>query len=302
MLCDYLHFLRQMISKHYRVVHLNPSLGFRALLRDGIFILIAKAMGKRVLVFIHGWDHDCESRIREKYLGQFRAVFFCADAIIVLAGEFKDKLREMGYTKPIHVEVTNVETAIFEDTSYARGYTGETFNVLYLSRIEREKGIYEALDAFMMLGHPSARLIVAGDGVELTGAKHYAETKRIKNVTFTGYITGSEKHQAFLEADVFLFPTYYGEGLPIAVLEAMAYGLPVITRPVGGLKDFFEHGVMGYMTESLDPCRYTEFLDAFLKDPASAARMGSFNRDYAREHFSADRVAARLQAIYAKLT
>jgi len=269
-------------------------------MRDGILILIAKALGSRVLVFIHGWDHDCEARIREKHLGLFRLVFFRADTIIVLAGEFRDKLREMGYTKPIHVEVTNVETMIFENPSYAREYSDRTFNVLYLSRIEREKGIYEALDAFRLLGNPHSRLIVAGDGLEFAGAKRYAEVQGIENVNFTGYITGSAKHKAFLEADVFLFPTY-GEGLPISVLEAMAYGLPVITRPVGGIKDFFVNGTMGYLIESKEPRDFAELMGTLLRDPESLERIGTFNRNYAREHFGADRVASRLQDIYGQL-
>jgi len=141
---------------------------------------------------------------------------------------------------------------------------------------------------------------VAGDGLEFAGAKRYAEVQGIENVNFTGYITGSAKHKAFLEADVFLFPTY-GEGLPISVLEAMAYGLPVITRPVGGIKDFFVNGTMGYLIESKEPRDFAELMGTLLRDPESLERIGTFNRNYAREHFGADRVASRLQDIYGQL-
>ncbi len=65
---------------------------------------------------------------------------------------------------------------------------------------------------------------------------------------------------------MYLFPTYH-EGMPGSVLEAMGYGLPVITRTVGGLPDFFEHEKMGFITESLDASVFADFLEQLVKDP-----------------------------------
>ncbi len=74
---------------------------------------------------------------------------------------------------------------------------------------------------------------------------------------FLGHVSGAAKTQAFRAADIYLF-TSLAEGMPNSVLEAMAFGLPIVTRPVGGIRDFFEDGRMGYATDSLDSGDYTE--------------------------------------------
>ena len=131
-------------------------------------------------------------------------------------------------------------------------------------------------------------------------ARQYVTDQQIPDVIFTGYITGEEKNKAFSQAHVYVLPTW-GEGMPISVLEAMAYGLPVITRPVGGIKDFFNDGKMGYVTESRDPECFAELLESVMLNPEQALNMSNFNRNYAEEHFSADKVAGRIKRIYAEL-
>jgi glycosyltransferase involved in cell wall biosynthesis len=304
MLRDYAAFRRKLKDGRYDLVHLNPSLGKKALLRDGLLVKMAKARGCKVLVFIHGWDEGCEAVLREKYMRIFQRVYFQADAFVVLASEFREKLLAMACDKPIFIETTTLGDEIFtRNDTKPRLPADAPFNILYLSRIEREKGVYEALDAFHIVKakHPHVTMTVAGDGAELSRARQYVTKERIQDITFTGYITGEEKQRTFSEAQVYLFPTWYGEGMPISVLEAMAYGLPVITRPVGGLKDFFNDGKMGFITESRDPHRFVELLEAVMLNPDLWSSISAFNRRYAEEHFSAGKVAARIKRIYAEI-
>lgn len=86
--------------------------------------------------------------------------------------------------------------------------------------------------------------------------------------------------------------------MPNAVLEAMAFGLPVLTRPVGGLKDFFEDNRMGFITESKNPTIFAELLGRLVEDSGLRYAMGEYNRHYALERFSASNVAAKLVGIY----
>ena len=86
--------------------------------------------------------------------------------------------------------------------------------------------------------------------------------------------------------------------MPISLLEAMAFGLPVITRPVGGIKDFFEDGMMGFMTPSGDSKAIEEILERILKDHALRSRVSIYNYNYAREHFAAPLVIERMRNLY----
>ena len=303
LLGDYGRFCRMVGARHCALVHLNPSLGPKALLRDGLSLLLAKALGKKVLVFLRGWNRACEAAIRNRYLSLFRCVYFQADAFIVLASRFQSVLREFGYDKPIYVETTVVSDEVFAraQSKLARPkLNGAGANILFLSRIEEGKGIYEAIDAFRLLREncPSATLTVAGDGAELENARQYVRTEALEGVRFLGWITGEQKHQAYADADVYLFPTRWGEGMPNSVLEAMAYGLPVITRPVGGLADFFEHGKMGFLTDSRDPRILASFLERLAHDPDLRQAMARYNHSFAGRNFAASVVARRLAEIY----
>jgi glycosyltransferase involved in cell wall biosynthesis len=302
---DYRQFYRMARSSRCGLVHLNPSLEPKALLRDGLSLLIAKALGRKVLVFMHGWDDACELAIRRRFLFLFRRVYFQADAFVVLAARFQSMLRELGYDKPIYRETTVVPDAVLACTRVKLTHPKPDrsgLNILFLSRIEECKGIYEAIDTFRLVRekHPFVTLTVAGDGSELKKAKQYAQTRGIDTIRFLGWITGPQKHQVFSDADIYLFPTRQGEGMPVSVLEAMAYGLPVITRPVGGLADFFEQGKMGFITDSRDPQILASFLQRLASDSDRRREIASYNHAFAGQHFAASLVAGRLAEIYRK--
>lgn len=83
--------------------------------------------------------------------------------------------------------------------------------------------------------------------------------------------------------------------MPTSVLEAMAFGLPVVTRPVGGLVDFFEDGKMGYLVESLDATDFAEKVLDLIEGIDKARAMSVYNWGYARQHFLASKVAKELE-------
>jgi glycosyltransferase involved in cell wall biosynthesis len=302
MLSDYVRYFWIMVSRHYDVIQVNPSFRIGALSRDAGFVLIAKAFHKKVIVFIHGWDKEFERKLRAKCLWLFRCTYFHADAFAVLARDFKGRLESMGYMGPIYVGRTAVDNTLLlslRDDNSSRPHSHKPFNVLFLSRIIKEKGIMEALKGFGILRskNPDVTMTVAGDGEGMEEAKKLIEERKIPDVRFVGYVSGEEKAKELSRAHCYLFPSYE-EGMPISVLEAMAFGLPVITRPVGALADFFENGAMGYMTESKAPEVFAGLMQKLLDDPVACEQMGQYNRKYAKEHFSASSVAAQIESIY----
>lgn len=298
-------FARELRSGGYDVVHLNPSIGPKALLRDGVLLVIAKIQGKAVIVFVHGWDDNAFGRLLSSGLARmFRLIYGRADAFIVLGSAFEKGLRQLGCAGPVFLQGAPVEDGIIDDFERAPAPKSDskgrsTFNILFLARVEREKGIYEALDTYRILKrkHPSVSLTVAGRGSELGAAVRYASTLGITGVSFIGHVERAAKHEAYETADAYLFPSY-SEGLPISVLEAMACGLPVVTCGVGGLPDFFQDGTMGFMTKGRDPEVLAGLLSHLISNPSLRLRMSLFNRKYAREHFNASQLATRLEQVY----
>lgn len=83
--------------------------------------------------------------------------------------------------------------------------------------------------------------------------------------------------------------------MPTSVLEAMAFGLPIISRPVGGLCDFFENGKMGELIVSHNPEEYANAVDKFLNNRTLAKEISRSNHKYTKKHFLASSVAKKIE-------
>jgi len=297
---DTVRFAQTLRDPAYAVVHLNPSLNARAVSRDALLLLVAKTMGRKVLVFFHGWDARFHALVWRRIPGPFRRLFSRADAVVVLSEEFRCALESLGLRKPVAVEKTVVgdEMLAMARDERPKKQNGE-FRILFLSRVERYKGVYETLEAFQSLQdrHSNVSLCIAGAGSELEEVKRWVASRRIKDARVTGHLAGKEKSDAFREADVYVLPTY-GEGMPISVLEAMVMGLPVVTCRTGGLKDFFLNKRMGVLLEGPSAPALAEALELLASDPEARRRMGEFNREYARNQFSPGAAVQRLEALY----
>ena len=306
LLVDSVQFAKVLRKEPCDIVHLNPSIGTKALVRDGILLLIAKAFRKVAVVFIHGWDLRSEG-LSSVLLGRlFRLVHGRADALVVLSNEVKDKLLAWDCKRQIFIHTAPVEDDIFSACQAKLAATANgpvkvsgRFNILFLARIERNKGIYEAIEAYRILQatFSSVTLTIAGEGAELSAARDYVRANQLTGVFFAGFVEGARKVAILQAADAYLFPSYY-EGLPISVLEAMACGLPVVTSAVGGLRDFFTDGSMGFMTEGKDPKSFADLLTRLVSNPDLCSEIRRFNLSYANEHFKACRVADGIDSLY----
>lgn len=294
-------FRERIRSTKYDLVHLNPSLKWKAVIRDGLFILLVKQNTTKVLIFFHGWSKNFESRLTGLKLKLFKKLYFKADAIVVLATEFKDQLRSWGYNGPIYVETNLVDDKQITDFQTTESSKNESkdINLLFLARVEKTKGIYEVIEAYRLLKNkcPRLNLTIAGEGSELTAIKEYVRHKKIEGISFFGYIHSNDKNNTFRNASIFVLPTY-GEGMPSSILEAMVFGLPVVTRSVGGLNDFFEDGKMGFVTKSKDPSVFANMIMKLIDNPELRFEIGKYNQEYAREHFLAYKVTQRIEKIY----
>jgi glycosyltransferase involved in cell wall biosynthesis len=176
---------------------------------------------------------------------------------------------------------------------------GEVFVILFLTRIEKYKGIYETFEIFdrLTLRNLNIELHIAGDGSEMDTIKSLVCVKNNSKIKILGYLSGDEKINAYKNSSVYLFPSY-SEGMPNSVLEAMACGLPIICTNVGALEDFFENEKMGFIhpmpinIESFENSILTLYYERELLNT-----MASFNNHYAKDHFLASRSIQKLEAL-----
>jgi len=300
---DYYKFVKCLKTNNIDLVHINPSLDLKSFIRDGIFALIAKVNKKKTVVFFRGWEKSFEARIEHSFVWMFKFFFGKSDAFIVLAEQFKKTLERWGIVQPIYQAITVVDEDLLAgfdiQNALKKRQSSEKWRVLFLSRIIRNKGIYETIEAVSHLKakYPMIELIVAGDGDELEKVKSLVNNRKMSNVTFVGYVRGKEKRSMFEKSQVFCFPSY-GEGLPSSIVEAIAYGLPVVTRPVGGLADFFKNEVHGFITDSLNPDIFANLIERLFLNKELYNKISLSNYQYAQSHFLASSAALRLETIY----
>ncbi|WDN88266.1 hypothetical protein BuS5_01234 [Desulfosarcina sp. BuS5] len=296
MILEPIHFLLALINGGYGIVHLNPSIQPRALVRNAVVLVFAKLCRKKAVILWHGWDVEVERRMVRRLRRLFALIFNLADVSLVLAVEFKQRLKDLGVNHDIFVTSTIVEADMVCVREIGRQ---DCLALMFMARLVENKGIRETVEAFSLLKSefPDLRLEVAGDGPEKAVlAARYAG---LDGLTFHGHIGDVQKYRLMAQCDVFVFPTNYGEGMPTCVLEAMVAGLPVVTRAVGGIRDFFRHGEHGLLVETSEPQELAKSLADLLKDEELRRKISEHNRQYAEDHFSANMVSEFLKKLYA---
>jgi len=289
---DIIKFISKIIFYHPDAIMLNPSFRKTSIIRDMIFLFISSTMKQKTFLFFHGWDNNYAKQPDKKRLIK---TLNRAEGIFVLAGEFKEQLLKMGIKVPIFPATTIVNDKLTKDFKIEKR-NGQINTLLFLSRIEIEKGIIIALDTFKILKqkYPSLKFKITGKGKTLSKSKEYVKNNNIKDVEFTGELLGEDLIKAFRSGNIYIFPSY-AEGMPTSVLEAMAFGLPVITRRVGGLSDFFENDKMGYITESFNPKDFALEIEKLIKSPEKCEEISRYNYQYAQKHFMASKVAKYIE-------
>lgn len=308
---DYNSFKKRLADGDVFLVQSTTSLGLSTTIRDGLFLRYAHKKGIKTIVFFRGWDVKAEQNAKKNYLSLFRYFFFSSDACIALSEHTGSTLKKWGFENKMYIETTLVDKYLIQNVnpeSIHLKYSGlkqnQTLNLLFLSRIEKRKGIYELIEAFKVLksdSFPFITLTICGDGFELEPLQQRIKDESIEGIEIKGFISGEEKKDAFTNAHIFVFPSH-GEGMPNAVLEAMGLGLPIITTPVGGVIDFFEDGKNGYFTPINNPSELAKNVKNLASDQYLMANIASANYHLAKGLFSSDKVAKRILKIFEEVT
>lgn len=289
--------LYRALNSNISFVCLNPSLLNRSFFRDGLFAKQCVKKNKPFMVFFHGWELEFEEKVTQKHQTFFQNSFGKAEKIFVLSKDFKKKIIEWGYEGEIIVEKTNVDQALTEDFLFEDRKDNlndlEPIKILFLARLIKEKGIFELIEAINVLIQKGKvlELIIAGDGADFKLLKE--RVKGLSYVRVLGDVQGEEKKALFKESHFYVLPSYT-EGLPISVLEAMLFGLPVITTDVGGLKYFIEEDKMGYLVQRQSVESLVDKIEMLIDNKEKLFAISKHNFNYAKKHLSNEAMAKRL--------
>ena len=264
--------------------------------RKCVFMAIAHAAHCPVVLHLHGggfarfYDEEC-GPLRRRLVRHFLERAAC---VVALTEHWRTWLAQASGNP----NVVCLPNPVPLEPAPARG--GRRKTVLFLGRVEEGKGIPELLKAYAVLrmSVPDAELVCAGAG-GIEAAMRQAQALGIAEaVRFPGWLGAEEKRAWLARAAVFVLPSR-AEGLPMALLEAMAAGVPVIASAVGGIPDVVQHGVNGLLIAPGDAVDLLRALRRVLRDPQLAARLGAAGRETVRARHAPEHVLERLGEVYA---
>lgn len=170
--------------------------------------------------------------------------------------------------------------------------------IIFLGWVAQEKGIYELLECALCLSRNDMtngfKLIIAGDGSAMQYAhKFVIENSLQDKVELLGWIDSEEKSLCLKKSHILVLPSY-AEGMPNAVIEAMAAGLAVVATDVGEVRSLIQEGVNGFVVPVGDIDRLTDAVGQLLIDSELRFKMGQAGWDIARQNFSTEPLVDRL--------
>ena len=176
--------------------------------------------------------------------------------------------------KPCFLMSHSVDTAVFSPEF--RDREGGPFTIGYVGRLTAEKNVRclaQLEQSLLARGHWDFRIVVVGQGAEETWLRH-----NMRYAEFTGILTARNLSRAFANMDLFVFPSET-DTFGLAVLEALASGVPAVVTAVGGPKYTVQHGKTGYIANSFD--EFVTFTDLLLSQPGLLLGMGLAAREHA---------------------
>lgn len=220
----------------YDIVHIHVGLR-TSVDRKLIFAKIAKYFHKRIIVHFHPATE--KHLFDSEFSGKIKQLFECSDKLLVLSPQWVTWINQAFPNN--HFDMSVVYNPC---PQVKRNFSMRKKEILYAGILSDRKGYNRLLKAFAKVTDkfPDWKLVFAGNG-EIDKAKQLREELGIpeQRVEFLGWVSGNMKTETFQRASIYCLPSW-GEGFPMGVLDALAYGIPVITTPVGGVEQVLHHG------------------------------------------------------------
>jgi glycosyltransferase involved in cell wall biosynthesis len=222
-----------------------------------------------------------------------------SNAVIVLSNRWRDWVQHFAPGSTVRVVANAVNVPHAFPRQLHDGDTTRGGRVLFLGMICDAKGTFDLLQAWARFASRVTgwRLVIGGYG-EVD--RFLAEAEKLgvrRDIDYLGWVSGPDKLRELSAADIFVLPSYK-EGMPVSILEAMAYGAAVIATPVGGVPDMLEAGVHGLIVQPGDVEGLSNALVQLADSATQRLSLASAAYAHVSEQYATDKVIQQLCAVY----
>jgi len=265
--------------------------------RKLVLVGIAKLFRCKVIAQIHGSDFEdfITKRAVNRWLA--RRMLAAADVVIVLSDRWKAKMASIS-KKATVVKLFN--PACPPERRTVRKSDG-ALTVLFLGELSLRKGTYDLLHCIKeqrsYYEKKRVKFIIAGNG-DVEEVKKIVERNVLNDVvSVPGWVSGDVKKSYLSNADIYILPSYH-EQMPMSILEAMAYGLPIISTRVAGIPEMVDDGLNGILIDPGDTEKLNSALKELIESKACRGVMGQKSMKIVAEKFDGAIIIERLVSIY----
>lgn len=211
-------------------------------------------------------------------------------------------LRALAHAFDSHFEIPIIPNGVDLDMYTNGERSWQPPLILSVGRLVYQKGFDLGVYALARLKHLDWQWNIAGDGPDMDVLKSLVMEQGISDrVVFLGWQSREELIQCYRQSHLFLFPSRH-EGMPNAVLEAMASGLPVIASRIAGNEELVLHGTTGLLVESENIDALTAALQELIEDPARGQQLGAASRRRVEESFGWENTARQYEALLERIS
>jgi glycosyltransferase involved in cell wall biosynthesis len=293
----FLRFMGLLLSGRVNLVHCHSAMK-GSFWRKSMFALVARAAGVPVVFHLHGSEMKSFVDKQPALLQRLISWILEKQSVVVVLSE-----SWFHYVKSIspraNIEILPNYVDLPDLRSKTAGRSDAEVKVLFLGLVGTRKGVYDLLPAFKdaIAQAPALRLVIGGNG-EVDRARALAvELKIDDHVKFAGWVSGEDKVKLLRQAHIYVLPSY-NEGLPVSLLEAMSWQVPVISTCVGGIPELVREGVDGLLINAGDQAALTSAIVKLAQNVNSREKMGVAARNQVEQNFSKQVVLPRLEALY----
>lgn len=284
------------LRKRPDVVHIHFA-SRASSVRKMLLARLALAQGARLIMHAHGGGYrDYWAGLSPPARAATLQTLCRVHCLIVLGETWREFFASLGVPRERIVVLPNpVVLPAAVPQRLGRSYV----RLVYLGLFARSKGVFDLVDALTRL-RPEClgrtRLVLAGNG-QLAQVRELVERRGLARfVEVREWLGPAERDRLLASADVFVLPSY-AEGLPMSLLESMAWGLPVISTTVGSIPEHVRDGAQGLLVQPGDVSELAGAIERIVMDDSLRRRMGDAAR-CAVEPLSIELYARKVAAIY----
>ena len=292
--------IARLASSRVDLVHIHVSMG-ASIPRKCLLAQIAFLFGRPVVMHTHGGEFAKQFPAMPNWLQAIiRKTFQRCDAVITLAETWRHFYIDTLGVEPSRALILKNPVRLPEVPHPAP--PAPPVRLLYLGMLSAPKGAFDLIEAIAGIEEAKRKtlhLTMAGHGQFEEAKARVAAAGLGETIELRGWINADERDELLLRTHIFVLPSHY-EGLPMALLEAMSFGLAPIATPVGGIPDVLRDGENGLLVPVEEPNLLADAILHLAGDDGLRHRLGEAARASV-EPYSADGYAEALIEIYQSL-